>query len=116
MPSLGRTELQWSVQALLRSRSLLLSLSFHEQAWQLSARQTEVVLGALNGLSTKALAAQLGVSPETIRTHWTRILDKTGTSCAAAVLALLRSDGSRRVAGLDAPARGPHVPAAKNSG
>lgn len=94
---LGTTELQWSVRALLRSRALLLSLSFHERAWQLSARQTEVVLGALNGLTIKDVAAQLGVSPETVRTHWTRILEKAGQHCVAAVLALLRTGEARQV-------------------
>lgn len=94
---LATTELQWSVRALLRSRSLLLSLSFYEQAWQLSPRQTEVVLGALNGLTIKDVAAQLRVSPETVRTHWTRILEKSGKPCVAAVLVSLRTDEARRV-------------------
>lgn len=92
---LDTTELSWSVRALIRSRALLLSLSFHERAWDLSARQTEVVLGALNGRAIKDVAADLKVSPETIRTHWTRILDKSGKTCAGAVLAWLRLDATR---------------------
>lgn len=47
-------------------------------------------MGAVQGAGVKETAHRLGVSPETIRTQWKRILNKTGHSCTSAVVAAAR--------------------------
>ena len=59
----------------------------------LSKRQEEVLRAACEGMGDKAIAAELGVSPRTLESHWRAIHQKLGTAnrCQAGfVFAALR--------------------------
>ena len=59
--------------------------------WHLTARETEIVLTAIAGLTAKESAAALDCSVHTISTHWRRIFFKTGRRTQSGVVALLVS-------------------------
>lgn len=64
----------------------------------LSERQLRVLWCALENIPTKETASYLGISPETVRTQWGRILDKTDCACPAAVLTAARERCARWLA------------------
>lgn len=55
----------------------------------LSPREQEVLELLVKGLSNKAIAAELGLSPKTVEDHRARIAAKTGTSRLAQLIALV---------------------------
>ncbi len=58
----------------------------------LSPRETEVLRGMVDGLSYKMVAAKLGISFETVRTHVKRVYEKLGVhNCTEAVAKALKS-------------------------
>jgi DNA-binding NarL/FixJ family response regulator len=75
---------------LLRAQETLTAVGIYGASAGLSEGQKRVLLCALEGVPIKATASHLGVSPETVRTQWGRILLKTGHTCPAAVLVAAR--------------------------
>jgi DNA-binding NarL/FixJ family response regulator len=69
-----------------------LVLSTARSAGRLSAREREVLTLLAHGSSGESIAEQLGLSPETVRTHVRNAMDKLGarTRAHAIMLALLR--------------------------
>lgn len=64
---------------------------------QLTERQREIVRWAAQGLSNKQIGQQLGISPETVKTHLHHVFDREGISGRIAVLAAYRrATGGRR--------------------
>jgi FixJ family two-component response regulator len=61
---------------------------FHKQLQTLTAREREVLDLALQGHSSKAIAAELGISHRTVELHRSNLLEKLG---AASISELLRS-------------------------
>jgi FixJ family two-component response regulator len=61
---------------------------FHKQLQTLTAREREVLDLALQGHSSKAIAAELGISHRTVELHRSKLLEKLG---AASISELLRS-------------------------
>jgi DNA-binding NarL/FixJ family response regulator len=58
----------------------------------LSPRETDVLRGMVDGLSYKMVAAKLGISFETVRTHVKNVYDKLGVhNCTEAVAKALKS-------------------------
>ncbi len=55
----------------------------------LSAAEVRVALGAADGLSIDELAATLGISGNTVKTHIKRVYDKTGANSRSQLLKLL---------------------------
>ncbi|WP_223067718.1 LuxR C-terminal-related transcriptional regulator [Paenibacillus caui] len=62
----------------------------------LTAREMDVYQGLLDGLSGKQIAEKLNISPETVKTHRSRIYDKLGASS--------KDEAIRRAMELDKPA------------
>jgi two-component system nitrate/nitrite response regulator NarL len=54
---------------------------------QLSARETQLIALAADGLSTGEIAARLHLSPNTVKTYWQRLYEKLGTSDRASAVA-----------------------------
>ncbi|MBU6448402.1 MAG: helix-turn-helix transcriptional regulator [Rhodospirillales bacterium] len=62
----------------------------------LTKREVEVALLLLAGHSTKGIANQIGISPETVKAHRRNLYDKLGVSTHAGLFALFMAvDGSR---------------------
>jgi DNA-binding CsgD family transcriptional regulator len=60
--------------------------------WPLTDRERDVGKLLLRGLSTESIARELGISPETVKTHVANILEKSGTHSRGEFLAaVLRS-------------------------
>ncbi|MBJ6127178.1 AroM family protein [Microvirga splendida] len=57
----------------------------------LTPREREVMWQMVEGLSTKAIARRLGVSPRTIGIHRTKVLSKTGVTSTSALIHLALS-------------------------
>jgi DNA-binding NarL/FixJ family response regulator len=53
----------------------------------LTARQREIVAWAARGLSNKQIARQLGISPETVKTHLHHVFERAGVHGRMALLA-----------------------------
>jgi len=71
---------------------------------ELTSRELEVLGAMTDGLSTKAVAHQLGIAIKTVENHKTRIFDKLGVRTQAQAVALAIGEGER---GLVDSARGP---------
>ncbi|WP_147653358.1 response regulator transcription factor [Vulcaniibacterium gelatinicum] len=56
----------------------------------LTGRQREIVRWAARGLSNKQIARQLGISPETVKTHLHHIFEREGVHGRVALLAAAR--------------------------
>jgi DNA-binding NarL/FixJ family response regulator len=85
------SELGLLMSTLWRSDRDVAAVTSFSISWGLSDQQQHVLLGAVQGAGVKETAHRLGVSPETIRTQWKRILQKTGYTCASAVVSAARS-------------------------
>ena len=57
------------------------------ERWRLSAPQSRVLVGIAEGLSNKAIAAELGLAENTVEYHVTRILARVGVPHRAALVA-----------------------------
>jgi DNA-binding CsgD family transcriptional regulator len=53
----------------------------------LSPAERRALIGAIAGLSKHELASEIGCSPRTLETHWTRIFNKVGIRSTEGVLA-----------------------------
>ncbi len=62
------------------------------QRWKLTRAETDVLALLADGLSNREIAARLFVSLETIRTHVSRVLAKSGARSRTQVLVLLRDE------------------------
>lgn len=60
---------------------------------RLTAREREVLTLLANGRSRKAIAEQLHISPNTVRTHVQSVLNKTGANSAIAAINVARRAG-----------------------
>ena len=58
--------------------------------WQLSDREADVLRLVQRGLSTRAIAGELTISPNTVKTHLRAIFDKSGFRTRAALIANTR--------------------------
>jgi DNA-binding CsgD family transcriptional regulator len=58
----------------------------------LTDRQREIVRWAARGMSNKQIARQLGISPETVKTHLHRVFAREGVHGRVALLAARRGD------------------------
>ncbi len=59
--------------------------------WGLSAREKEVVESLKRGLSNKAIARELDISPNTVKTHLRAVFDKSGIRTRFGLMAALNS-------------------------
>jgi two-component system, NarL family, nitrate/nitrite response regulator NarL len=68
-----------------------------QRPFGLTPRETEIVGAIVEGLSNREIAAQLGISLQTVKHHLTSIFDKTRTSSRLelALLALRKGEGGR---------------------
>ncbi|HEU4579604.1 MAG TPA: helix-turn-helix transcriptional regulator [Polyangiaceae bacterium] len=55
----------------------------------LSPAERRALIGAVAGLSKYELAGEIGCSPRTLETHWTRIFNKVGIRSTEGVLAAM---------------------------
>jgi DNA-binding CsgD family transcriptional regulator len=60
------------------------------QRWRLTRTETQVLALLTEGLSNREIAGQLFVSLDTVKTHVSRVLAKSGTRSRAQLLVLLR--------------------------
>ena len=60
----------------------------------LTERQREIVAWAARGLSNKQIARQLGISPETVKTHLHHVFEREGVHGRMALLAAHLDDGA----------------------
>jgi len=67
---------------------------------QLTAREVEILEGLLDGENTKVLAARLGVSQATARTHVQSVLSKLGVHSRLEAVALVNSGMREPLAGV----------------
>ena len=67
----------------------------------LTRRQREIVQWAARGLSNKQIARQLGISPETVKTHLHHVFEREGVHNRMALLALRQDAETARVGMLD---------------
>ncbi len=74
-----------------RHRARVLRDEVHGLASKLSTRELEVMRHLAVGLSTKAIAARLGISPKTVDNHRIRVFEKMGVENAAQLARLLQS-------------------------
>jgi DNA-binding NarL/FixJ family response regulator len=73
------------------------SASSHTGDWSaLTERQREIVRWAARGMSNKQIARQLGISPETVKTHLHHVFEREGVHGRMALLAA-HLDESKRV-------------------
>jgi DNA-binding CsgD family transcriptional regulator len=63
--------------------------------WKLSDREEDVLRLVQRGLSTQAIAGQLTISPNTVKTHLRAIFDKSGFRTRAALIAHTRPPPDR---------------------
>jgi len=63
----------------------------HPQLAELTSRQREILVRLLNAQRVSLIAAELYVSPSTVRNHLTTIFTKFGVHSQAELLGLLRS-------------------------
>ncbi len=61
----------------------------YSQAHKLTNQEQQVGFAAAEGLSAEETSDRLGCCPNTLRTHWQRIREKTGCATKTAVLAAL---------------------------
>lgn len=62
------------------------------ERWPLTERERDVATRVVRGLSNEAIARDIGISPETVKTHVRSIFEKSGTHSRAEFLAaVLRS-------------------------
>jgi DNA-binding CsgD family transcriptional regulator len=54
----------------------------------LSKREREILQKIANGATTKEVAAELGISPHTVKTHLERIFEKLGANDRAQAVAI----------------------------
>jgi len=59
------------------------------RSYQLSFQETRLLVAAAREATNEEAAGELGCSPSTVRTFWTRIFEKTGRRSARDVIALL---------------------------
>lgn len=60
----------------------------------LTGRQREIVRWAAKGMSNKQIARQLGISPETVKTHLHHVFERGGVHGRMALFAAHRNDGA----------------------
>jgi DNA-binding CsgD family transcriptional regulator len=88
--SSGRSEKgpsRWLVILLEPVRSTSLDEQSALERWPLTEREREVAMRMVRGLSNDAIAREMGVSPETVKTHVRNIFEKSGTHSRAQFLA-----------------------------
>jgi DNA-binding CsgD family transcriptional regulator len=66
-----------------------------QDVFRLTPRESEIAAVLANGTSVEALAAQLGITPGTVRYNLQRVFEKTGVHTQGALVALVRSFGHR---------------------
>ena len=64
--------------------------------WSLSEREAEVASLVLLGLSNKEIAAELFISPNTVKTHLRAVFDKSGRRSRFALMSTLAGRGPDR--------------------
>jgi DNA-binding CsgD family transcriptional regulator len=62
----------------------------HSDVYHLTQRECEVALLLADGLTVDDIAARLAFGRGTVRTHLTRLFDKTGARSQPALVALVR--------------------------
>jgi DNA-binding CsgD family transcriptional regulator len=98
-------ERQGGVALILQPASLESRLESLLRAFGLSEREREVAQLAVAGRSTKAIAAELYLSPWTVQDHLKSIFEKTSVSSRGALMAL----ATREASGSNAPQSGPRA-------
>ena len=72
------------------------SASNHSGDWStLTERQREIVRWAARGMSNKQIARQLGISPETVKTHLHHVFEREGVHGRMALLAAHIDDNNK---------------------
>ena len=80
-----------------RRPGLPLALPMLMDAYGLTRAEAKVAATASSGLTISAAAAQLGLSPNTVKTHLRRVFSKTGTSGQAELARLMTFVGLLRI-------------------
>jgi len=75
---LGRQSVAGLVESLRKARAQVHQRANNELA--LTSRQLEVVRAVANGLTTRTIATDLGISQDTVKQHLTAIFEKCGVS------------------------------------
>jgi two-component system nitrate/nitrite response regulator NarL len=75
---------------------------------ELTTRELEVLGAMSDGLSTKAVAHQLGIAVKTVENHKTRIFDKLGVRTQAQAVAVAIGNESGRAGGSPSDTTGPN--------
>jgi DNA-binding CsgD family transcriptional regulator len=88
----GNGALASSANTFLENRRALLEERLRESGSpHLTKREVEVALLLLAGHSTKGIANQIGISPETVKAHRRNLYEKLGVSTHASLFALFMS-------------------------
>jgi DNA-binding CsgD family transcriptional regulator len=78
---------RWLVLLLEPMREAALDEKSALERWPLTQREREVAALVIRGLSNEKIARDIGVSPETVKTHVHNIFEKSGTHSRAEFLA-----------------------------
>ncbi|SRR6266550_8631070 len=78
---------RWLVILVVPVREISLDEQSALERWPLTDRERDVAMRVVRGLSNDAIARDMGVSPETVKTHVRNIFDKSGTHSRAEFLA-----------------------------
>lgn len=71
-----------------------LAPEYAERLMRLTPRERQVLSLAAEGLSNKAIARQLGISPKTVEIHRSNVMGKMGVSSSAALIRLVVAAGN----------------------
>lgn len=78
-----------------RRLALLSMLSGQLRGNQLTSREHQVLLAALEGLDSIETSRQLGISPRTVESHRTNIITKCGVSSLCELFRILALHGMK---------------------
>lgn len=78
-----------------RKLALLGMLSEQLHGDQLTNREHQILLAALEGLDSIETSRQLGISPRTVESHRTNIISKCGVSSMCELFRILALNGMR---------------------
>ena len=76
-----------NLQGLQLPKGAVAGVSLEAVLRRLTVRQREIVRWAARGMSNKQIARQLGISPETVKTHLHHVFEREGVHGRMALLA-----------------------------
>ena len=78
---------RWLVLLIQPQRSISVDAQTVMARWSLTERESDVAKLIVRGLSNREIGAEIGVSPETVKTHVRAVFEKSGTHSRAEFVA-----------------------------